>query len=221
MTEKQLAAEKSTEFIENGMTVGLGTGSTVSFFLKKLGDLIKNGLEVKCISTSNNTTALALSNNIPLISLNEVDKIDITVDGADEIDSGFNGIKGGGGALLFEKIIASNSRKNIWIVDSSKLVKDMGKFPLPIEVLPFGYKQTIKKLNNEGLHPKLRYNGSEPYITDSNNYIVDLNVGTIQNPKELEVKLNTIPGIVENGLFINIVDIVVVGKKESIEILSR
>jgi ribose 5-phosphate isomerase A len=221
MIEKQISAEKAVEFIEDGMIVGLGTGSTVSFFLKKLGELVKNGLDIKGVSTSNNTTALALSYNIPLISLNEADKIDLTVDGADEVDYDFNGIKGGGGALLFEKIVASVSSRVIWIVDSSKLVKTLGKFPLPVEVLPFGYKHTLKKLEKMGLHPKVRFKDEEIYITDSSNYIIDLNIGKINKPKELETELNLIPGVVENGLFINVVDKVVIGKKDGVDILSN
>jgi ribose 5-phosphate isomerase A len=221
MIEKQISAEKAVEFIEDGMIVGLGTGSTVSFFLKKLGELVKNGLDIKGVSTSNNTTALALSYNIPLISLNEADKIDLTVDGADEVDYDFNGIKGGGGALLFEKIVASVSSRVIWIVDSSKLVKTIGKFPLPVEVVSFGYKQALKKLEEMKLNPKLRLKDDEIYITDSSNYIIDLHIGYITNPKELETELNLIPGVVENGLFINIVDKVIAGRKDGTDVLSN
>jgi ribose 5-phosphate isomerase A len=216
MTEKQ-----ATEFIENGMIIGLGTGSTVNFFLKKLGELIKSGLEIKGVSTSNNTTALALTYNIPLVSLNEAKKVDLTIDGADEVDANFNGIKGGGGALLFEKIVASASSGVIWIIDSSKLVKNLGNFPLPVEVVPFGYKHTLQKLEKAGFNPKLRSNSNDIYLTDSSNYIIDLNIGIIKNPEELAKELNQIPGVIENGLFINIADKIIVGQKENADILLK
>jgi ribose 5-phosphate isomerase A len=221
MNEKQIAAEKAVEFIEDGMTIGLGTGSTVGFFLKKLSELIKTGLKIKGVSTSNSTTALALSYKIPLVSPEEAGKIDLTIDGADEVDPEFNGIKGGGGALLFEKIIASASSKVIWIVDSSKLVKNLGKFPLPVEVIPFGYKHTFNRLKEAGMNPAIRLKNNDIYLTDSNNYIIDLNLKQIKNPKETETELNLIPGVVENGLFINAADKVIAGSKDGVKILSK
>jgi ribose 5-phosphate isomerase A len=125
MNEKQIAAEKSVEFIKEKMTVGLGSGSTAKFMIKKLGELVKQGLDIKCVSTSNDTTSLSLSLGIPLVSIDEIEVIDLTIDGADEIDPHFNGIKGGGGALLFEKIIAASSKKIIWVVDSAKMVNKL------------------------------------------------------------------------------------------------
>ncbi len=134
MNEKRLAAEKSTEFINNGMIIGLGTGSTVFFLVNKLAELVKNGLNIKCVSTSNQTNVLASGLGINIIDLNEVDKIDLTIDGADEVDKNLNGIKGGGGALLFEKIVAAASSKVIWIVDSKKFVNKLGKFPYQLRL---------------------------------------------------------------------------------------
>jgi ribose 5-phosphate isomerase A len=134
MNEKKIAANYSVNFIEDGMIVGLGTGSTVAFMLQKLSERIKAGLNITAVSTSQATTKLANSFGIKLIELSDVDEIDVTIDGADEVDENLNGIKGGGGALLHEKIIASNSKQNIWIIDSSKLVKTLGKFPLPVEL---------------------------------------------------------------------------------------
>ena len=138
MNEKKIAAEKSIQFIKDGMTLGLGTGSTVFFLVNKLAELVKQGLNIKCVSTSNQTSELAKSLGIKIVNLNEVDHIDLTIDGADEVDKNLNGIKGGGGALLFEKIVAAASEQVIWIVDSSKYVSKLGKFPLPVEVIPFG-----------------------------------------------------------------------------------
>ena len=130
------------------MTVGLGSGSTVFFAIKKIGELVRAGLNIRAVSTSDATTQLAQSEGIKLISIDDAGEIDITIDGADEADSSFNGIKGGGGALLFEKIVALSSKKNIWIIDSAKLVDRLGKFPLPVEVIPFGYKRVFKSSRN-------------------------------------------------------------------------
>ena len=221
MNEKQLAAEKSVEFIKNGMTIGLGTGSTVFFLVNKLAELVKSGLNVKCVSTSIQTTELAKSLGIKILGLDEVDKIDLTIDGADEVDENLNGIKGGGGALLFEKIVASNSIQVIWIVDSSKYVKKLGKFPLPVEVVPYGCKQLLNRFIDLGYNGIIRKNGKELYLTDSKNYIIDLNLDVIEDSVELEMKIKMLPGVVEVGLFNNIADMIIIGKSESTEILTR
>lgn len=221
MNEKQLAAEKSIEFIKDGMTLGLGTGSTVSFLVKKLAELVKQGLQVKCVSTSEQTSELAKSLGIEILNLNEVDHIDLTIDGADEVDKNLNGIKGGGGALLFEKIVASASQKVIWIVDSSKYVSKLGKFPLPIEVIPFGSNHLLKRFTDSGFNPTIRKNGSEIYKTDSGNKIIDLQLNEIEDSLKLEQKIKLIPGVVEVGLFNNIANMVIVGKENSTEIISR
>lgn len=221
MNEKQLAAEKSIEFIKNGMTIGLGTGSTVFFLVNKLAELVKSGLNLKCVSTSNQTTELARSLGIKILELDEVDKIDLTIDGADEVDGNLNGIKGGGGALLFEKIVASNSDKVIWIVDSSKYVKKLGKFPLPVEVVPYGCKQLLNRFIDLGYNGIIRKNGTELYLTDSKNYIIDLKLDEIDDTVDLEMKIKMLPGVVEVGLFNNIADMVIIGKGESTEILKR
>lgn len=221
MNEKLLAAEKSVEFIKNGMTLGLGTGSTVFFLVNKLAELVKSGLNVMCVSTSNQTTELAKSLGIKIFGLDEVDKIDLTIDGADEVDSNLNGIKGGGGALLFEKIVAANSDKVIWIVDSSKCVTNLGKFPLPVEVIPYGSKQLLKRFLDLGYSGSLRKSGNELYLTDSKNYIIDLYLEEIIDPIELEINIKMLPGVVETGLFNNIADMVIIGKSESTEIISR
>ena len=221
MNEKQAAAEKSIEFIKDGMILGLGTGSTVYFLINKLSELIKKGLKVKCVSTSNQTNELAKSLGIEIIDLNEVSYIDLTIDGTDEVDKNLNGIKGGGGALLFEKIVAKASRKVIWIVDSSKYVNQLGKFPLPVEVVPFGSNLVFRKFLESGYNPTKRKNGKHNFITDSGNEIIDLQLNKIEDSIKLENEIKLLPGVVEVGLFNNIADIVIIGRENSTEIISR
>jgi ribose 5-phosphate isomerase A len=221
MNEKKIAAEYATNFIEDGMIVGLGTGSTVAFMLQKLSERIKSGLNITAVSTSQATTKLANSLGIKISKLTDVDEIDLTIDGADEVDENLNGIKGGGGALLHEKIIASNSKKNIWIVDSSKLVKTLGKFPLPVVVVKFGYTQLCIKLENIGLRPTIRVSGNKPLITDENNYIIDLKMEKITNPAALDSKLKSFAGVVETGLFYGIADTVIAGVGNKIKIFNK
>lgn len=219
--EKKVAAERAVDFVKDGMTVGLGSGSTVFFAIKKLGELVRAGLNIKAVSTSDATTKLAQSEGIKLISIDESGEIDLTIDGADEVDRSFNGIKGGGGALLFEKIVALSSGKNIWIVDSAKLVAKLGKFPLPVEVIPFGYKRVFKIIEEMKLSPVIRLKGEDLYFTDSGNLIFDLHIGEINDPVNMNEELKLINGIVETGLFINIADIVVVGRNNSTEIFNK
>lgn len=221
MNEKQLAAEKSTEFIKEGMTLGLGTGSTVFYLVQKLGELVRQGLNVKCISTSNKTTELAKSLGIKIYDLNQVELIDLTIDGTDEVDINLNGIKGGGGALLFEKIVATASKKVIWIMDSSKYVKKLGEFPLPIEVVKYGSNHIMKKFTSLGYNPRVREKDNKLIITDSGNIIIDLQLKEIKDSILLEQKIKLIPGVVEVGLFNNIADMIIIGKENSTEIISR
>ena len=203
------------------MTVGLGSGSTVFFAIKKIGELVRAGLNIRAVSTSDATTQLAQSEGIKLISIDDAGEIEITIDGADEADSSFNGIKGGGGALLFEKIVALSSKKNIWIIDSAKLVDRLGKFPLPVEVIPFGYKRVFKIIDEMKLNPVIRKKNDDLYFTDSGNLIFDLNIGEIKDPVKLNEELKLINGIVETGLFINIADTIVVGRSNSSEIIIK
>ncbi len=219
--EKELAGAKVYDFVKDGMVLGLGTGTTFFYALKKIGEMVGDGLKVKAISTSSATTRLAESYNIPLLSIDDVDQIDLTIDGADEVDSDFNGIKGGGGALLFEKIVAKSSKKNLWVLDSSKIVDKIGAFPLPIEVVPFALSNVFKRLDKKGYNPEIRMNKGKKFLTDSGNYIIDVNLGIIEDPRKMEVDLNMIPGVVENGLFLDVVDIVVVGKGEGVEIIRK
>ena len=221
MNEKQLAAEKSIEFIKDGMILGLGTGSTVFFLVNKLAELVKNGLKVKCTSTSNHTSELAKSLGIDIVDFNKIDHIDLTIDGADEVDNNLNGIKGGGGALLFEKIVAKASDKVIWIVDSSKYVKRLGKFPLPVEVIAFGSNHLFKKFEKLGYRPEKRIIGKQIFITDSGNEIIDLHLNEIEDSVKLEKDIKLMCGVVEVGLFNNIAEIVIIGRKNSTEIIDR
>jgi len=221
MNEKQLAAEYSVNFIEDGMIVGLGTGSTIAFMLQSLSERIKTGLNITAVSTSQATTKLAASLGIKITKLNEIEDIDITIDGADEVDENLNGIKGGGGALLHEKIVASHSKKNIWVIDSSKLVKTLGTTPLPVEIVKFGYTHLCAKLEYSGFKPEIRMHKNTHFTTDENNYIVDLKMGKIDNPAATEAKLKSFAGVVETGLFYGIADTVIVGIGKKIKIFNK
>lgn len=220
---KKLAGEKAVEHIEDGMIVGLGTGSTVEYTLRKLGTLVRDGLKIKGIPTSIHTQRIAKEEKIPLTTLEENPVIDITIDGADEVDSDMSLIKGGGGALLREKVIAFNSKKVIIVIDDSKVVKALGiDFPLPVEVVKFGWTSTKKTLEDFGCNVELRkIMGEEPFITDNSNYILDCEFERIAEPEQLEIDMNNIPGVVENGLFIGLVDEVIVGGKQGILTLNK
>ena len=220
-TEKKLAAEKAVEFVEDGMTIGIGTGSTVYHAIKKLGDLAKNGLNFSAVSTSESTTKLAVSSGIRLITLDEAVRLDLNIDGADEADRNFNGIKGGGGALLFEKIVALSSEKNIWIVDSSKNVEQLGKFPLPVEVIPFGYKRVLNIFNDMKYNPELRIKNGNTFLTDSGNYIIDLYIKKIEDADSLDKEIKMITGVVETGLFVNIADVIITGINNTTQTLIK
>lgn len=221
MDKKRAAGEKATEFIKDRMIVGLGTGSTVYYTINKLGEMVANGLRIKAVSTSRSTTELAEKLGISLVSLNEIDHIDITIDGADEVDDDLNGIKGGGGALLYEKLVAVSSDKVIWVVDSSKMVKKLGRFPLPVEVIPFAYNQVLNKFKNMDFSPKVRMKNNSFFVTDGGHYIIDLYLNEIENPYELQNNLDSMPGVVEHGLFLNIADTIIVGKENSVEIINK
>ena len=216
---KFLAARRATAFVEDGMKLGLGTGSTAAWMVRCLAERIRDeGLRVTGVPTSARTAKLAQQLGVPIATLDEVKWLDLTIDGADEFDGNLNLIKGGGAALLQEKIVATASDRMIVIADAAKEVNHLGAFPLPIEVIPFGW-QTTKALLEETLVSldvlnrdcTLRMNGDKPLITDEANYIIDLHLKRIGNPRQLALILNQIPGVVENGLFIDICDIVVIG----------
>ncbi|MFA9231470.1 MAG: ribose-5-phosphate isomerase RpiA [Microgenomates group bacterium] len=218
-TAKFVAAKRAVQFIENGMKVGLGTGSTAAWMVRCLAERIRDeGLKVVGVPTSTRTAELARQLGIPITSLDDAKWLDLTIDGADEFDVNLALIKGGGAALLQEKIVATASDQMIVIADAAKEVSQLGNFPLPVEIIPFGW-QTTKALIEETLvsldvlnrDTSIRMNSDKPLITDEANYILDLHLKRIGNPRQLALVLNQIPGVVENGLFIDICDIVVIG----------
>ncbi|RDX01492.1 ribose-5-phosphate isomerase RpiA [Listeria kieliensis] len=213
---KKLAGEKACEEIKEGMVVGLGTGSTTFYAIEELGRRVRAGLKIQAVATSNNTEALAKERGIPLISLNDVQDIDLTIDGADEVDEALNGIKGGGGALFREKMVALHSKRNLWVIDETKLVSKLGSFPLPVEVLPFGYKQVEKELTKLNFQPRLRkaLKSEASFVTDNGNYIFDLSLKKIKNTEQLAQKLDSISGILEHGLFLQVASELLIGKKD-------
>ena len=203
MNLKEVVGKKAVEYVKDGMIVGLGTGSTVFYFVHALADRVKEGLNVEMVSTSIQTVELAKSLGLSIKDLEEIDHIDLAVDGVDEIDKDFNAIKGGGAALFREKIVADIAREVIWIYDESKDVEKLGNFNLPVEILPFGYSHTIRKMEEAGLKPVLRLKDGAALITDNNNYIVDLHLGYGFDIKAVKEKLEGIVGVVEHGLFLN------------------
>ena len=221
------AAKEALNFIEDGMNLGLGTGSTVDEFLILLAEEIKNGLKICGVVTSEKTKNLSNKLSIPLTTLKKVNKLDLTIDGADEIDKDLSLIKGGGGALLREKIIAFNSNELLIIADESKLVDKLGDFKLPIEVSPYEHQVTslriMDKLNEIGYEGSisLRKDNQNIFVTDGGNYIYDLSIGTINEPNIIENLLNLIPGVFDNGLFINLTEKVIIGNQEGARIITK
>jgi ribose 5-phosphate isomerase A len=220
MNLKQQAGEKAVNFVKERMVVGLGTGSTAYYAIRKLGEQVGQGLKINGVCTSEQTKVLALEHGIPVLDIEDVYQIDITIDGADEIDPFGQGIKGGGGALLFEKIVASNSRENIWVVEERKLVSRLGAFPLPVEIMPFGHRNLIRKMEEKGWNPALRKKGNELFTTDGGHYIVDLHLHSIPDPKAMNDALKQFSGVVEHGLFLDTVNKVVSAGQEKVEILT-
>ena len=219
---KFVAAKRACEFVEDGMKLGLGTGSTAAWMVRCLADRIdKEGLRVKGVPTSNRTADLAKELGIETISLDQAGQLDLTIDGTDEFDENLNLVKGGGGALLQEKVVAAASNKMIVIADTGKSVNQLGKFPLPVEVLGFGINSS-QSLVEKLLHSqdvdqsiiKTRMSNNLPFITDEGNYILDLHLGRIGDPATLNVTLNQVPGVVENGLFLNMCDLILIGDED-------
>jgi ribose 5-phosphate isomerase A len=209
---KKLAAEYALQFIEPGATIGIGTGSTVYHFILALVDKVKSGFPVKGVATSRQTEMLTKQAGITMIDLNDALTLDLTIDGADEIDPQLQLIKGGGGALLQEKMAAAASNKLIIIADNNKMVDCLGKHPLPVEVIPYGWKQTQKHISNLGCSKLiLRIKDDAPFISDHGHYILDCYFEKIENAESLNRQLNNIPGVVENGLFINMAAAAVIG----------
>ncbi len=210
---KKSAGIYAADFVKQGMTIGIGSGTTVYSLIQELGRRIKEGLKVTAVPTSVQTAQLAKEVGINLLDLTAVDSLSFTIDGADEIDPNGNLIKGGGGALLQEKMVAAASDELIIIADSSKLVQQLGKFPLPVEVIPLGYKQVRQKIIDSGFCKKitLRKKNAGIFITDHHHYILDCECEKITDAFSLNVSLHLIPGVVETGLFINMASTAIIG----------
>lgn len=215
---KFAAAKRACDFVEDGMKVGLGTGSTAAWMVKCIGDLVRDGLKITGVPTSTRTARLARDVGIEVVTLEEAKWLDLTIDGTDEFDRDLNLIKGGGGALLHEKVVATASEQMIVIADETKEVAALGAFPLPVEVIPFGWsttktlvEETLPSLDVLGHEVRRRMNGDQPYRTDEGNFILDLHLGRIGDPRQFALVINQIPGVVENGLFVDICDVVVLG----------
>ncbi|NTS39911.1 ribose-5-phosphate isomerase RpiA [Flavisolibacter sp. BT320] len=212
---KKVAAEKAVSFVENGMTLGLGTGSTAYWAIRLIGDRIKEGLTINAVCTSVATEKLAHEFAIPVVDTSAIASIDLAIDGADEIDAAKNLVKGGGGALLREKIVAYNSRQFIVIADESKLVQTLGRFPLPVEVLPFGVTLAQQHLGALCRQATVRTKDGERFRTDNGNFIVDCHFQSISDPQALDQQLKNIPGVLETGLFINrVAPTVIIGYRD-------
>ncbi len=224
---KKAAALSAMKFVKPGMNIGLGTGSTARHFIEALAAKVKQGLDIRGVPTSKATAAFAEKLGIPLTSLQVHPYLDLTVDGADEFDSEFRLIKGGGGALLLEKIVATSSKYMVVIADESKRVKKLGKFPLPVEVIPFGARATAWKMERAfkflKLEPKMniRMNGSEPFLTDGQNFIIDCVLGEIPEPERLDTLLNSVPGVIDTGLFCGICGIILMGTPKGVKEFKR
>lgn len=226
-TAKYAAAKRASQYVETGMKVGLGTGSTAAFLVKSLGERVRDeGLDIIGVPTSSATAKLAAEVGITVTTLDEARWLDLTIDGADEYDGELNLIKGGGGALLQEKIVATASDRMIVIADATKKVAQLGAFPLPIEVIGFGMntskmliEEMLEGLDVMGTRVTERMNGDALFVTDEGNHILDLHLGRIGNARQLALVLNQVPGVVENGLFIDICDVIVTGNADgSVEV---
>jgi len=220
--EKEAAARASLRFINDGQVVGLGTGSTAAHFIQLLGEQVKNGLRIRGIPTSDRSREQAAGLGISLTTLDECPQIDVTVDGADEVDPQLRLIKGGGGALLREKIVASATKQLVIVADATKRVPVLGKFPLPVEVIKFAQAVVMKKIEALGAQVGLRREaGGKPYLTDENNHILDCRFGKIPDADGLARQLSDMPGVVEHGLFIGMASVVLIANGSEVVELRR
>jgi len=217
LREKEMAAIAAVSLIEDGMVVGLGTGRTAEIALRHLGTRIQEGLRIRGVPTSKATEALARTLSIPVVPLETVSRVDLTIDGADEVDPQLNLIKGGGGAHFREKVVARASKREVIIVDSGKLVRRLGeRFAVPVEVHPLAWRVAANALTELGSIPVLREQGAAPFVTDNGFHILDCKFDGIDDPARLEKEINNVPGVLENGLFIGLASLVLVGEGESV-----
>jgi ribose 5-phosphate isomerase A len=216
---KKAAAVKAVEFVRDGMVVGLGTGSTAKYMVLALGDKVRAGMKVRGVPTSQETAALARQAGIALIDTDDRWEIDVAIDGADQVDPAFNLIKGGGGALLKEKIVAASAKQFIVVVDYTKQVPVLGgSFPLPVEVIPFGWGSTAREIESlTKSRVTLRERNGAPFKTEAGNLIVDVHLARIDRPRDLEMALNQIPGVVETGLFVGRTNVLIVGTPQGVQ----
>ncbi|HDY70688.1 MAG TPA: ribose-5-phosphate isomerase RpiA [Nitrospirae bacterium] len=220
MNQKEMAALSAVELVEDGQILGLGTGSTVYYAIKEIGRRVKEeGLDVIGIPTSIGSEKLAVECGIPLATLQDYQEIDLDIDGTDQVDEKLEVIKGGGGAHFREKLVAICSKRLVIIADETKLVKELN-MPVPIEVLPFAWKPTSTRLMEIGGNPNLRLNNGEPFVTDNKNFILDTDFGTIGEPKRLHDEINSIIGVVENGIFTGLASEVHAGTSEGVKIIK-
>ena len=219
---KEQVGIKAAEFVTDGMIVGLGTGSTAYYFVAELGRRIKEeGLKITAVTTSSVTYEQAEGLGIPLKAIDDVEVVDLTVDGADEVDPALNGIKGGGGALLMEKIVATNSKDCIWIVDESKQVETLGAFKLPVEVVQYGAENLFRHFEKKGYSPAYREKEGQRFVTDQGNFIIDLDLKVIPDAEALAEELDRTVGVVDHGLFLGMVSKVIIGTPEGPKIISK
>ena len=219
---KEQVGIKAAEFVTDGMIVGLGTGSTAYYFVAELGRRIKEeGLKITAVTTSSVTYEQAEGLGIPLKAIDDVEVVDLTVDGADEVDPALNGIKGGGGALLMEKIVTTNSKDCIWIVDESKQVETLGAFKLPVEVVQYGAENLFRHFEKKGYSPAYREKDGQRFVTDQGNFIIDLDLKVIPDAEALAEELDRTVGVVDHGLFLGMVSKVIVGTPEGPKIISK
>ncbi|MBP3476833.1 MAG: ribose-5-phosphate isomerase RpiA [Lachnospiraceae bacterium] len=220
MNQKKIAGEKAAEYIKDGMIVGLGTGSTARYLVDKVGEMVRNGLRIQAVPTSRATEQQARQLGIPLLDINEVESIDLAIDGVDEIDREFYATKGGGGALFREKVVADLAKEVIWIMDESKLVEHLGDYPLPVEILPYGYRVIVRKLERLGYRPVMRKKDGELFVTDNGNYIVDLHLGAPVDVEEVRRNLHGIVGVLETGQFLKMCARIIVGTDSGAKVIE-
>ena len=219
--EKFLAAAEAVKLIKDNQIIGLGTGSTAEFAILEIGKSVEKGLKIRGVPTSNRTAELAKSLNIPLIGLDEVDSIDLTIDGTDEFDADLNLIKGGGGALFREKMVARLTEKEVIIADSSKKVDILGAFKVPVEIVPIAVDFARKQIEQIGGTTKIREKDGKIFVTDAGNQILDADFGEINDANDISDKLNAIEGVVCHGLFINLANMVIMAKGNEIKVFNR
>jgi len=208
---KALVGQRAAEFVQDGMAVGLGTGTTSVMFIKALGERVRQGLKIRCVASSDASHNLGLSLGMDVLTLSELPELDLYIDGADEIGPGLSLIKGGGGAQLREKIVASAADRFIVVADSTKVVEVLGKFPLPVEVIKMALPLVSRKLSELGLNPVQRFHkDGAVYLTDEQNYILDCHCGTIPEPEETAAEIRSIVGVVEHGLFLDMASLALI-----------